>query len=238
MLLFVGLLAETVCGVKDDKVTETTIDNKDNIYDTCDTYNYLAIGNSLTKHEITDFWWNEIGMAASDENHDFYHLVVNELQNKNGEVVSEAVKFKEWEVSAENRSETLQYIEGYLHDGLNLITLQLGENALDITTFEQDYEELIIFVRDNAPNATIIAVGDFWENEDRDDMKQRVAEKTSVVFVDLSEIRENSDYMVGMGSVVYDAEGGEHIIQDYAVAAHPSDIGMKYIADAIIAKLD
>jgi len=201
-------------------------------------YNYLAIGNSLTKHELTDFWWNEIGMAATDADHDFYHLVVFELQNRNDKVKSKAVKFKEWEVESENRVDTYKYIDRYLYKRLDLITLQLGENATDIITFEEDYDDLINHIKSKAPNATIIAVGDFWENEDRDEIKQRVAEKNGIIFVDLSEIRENKDYMVGMGTTVYDADGNQHIIEDWAVASHPSDKGMKYIADAIIEKLE
>ena len=30
-----------------------------------DTFNYLAIGNSLTRHGICKYWWNLVGMAAS-----------------------------------------------------------------------------------------------------------------------------------------------------------------------------
>lgn len=33
-----------------------------------ENFNYLAIGNSITKHPINDYWWSECGMAASITN--------------------------------------------------------------------------------------------------------------------------------------------------------------------------
>ncbi len=44
-----------------------------------DGINYLAIGNSITLHPINSFWWNEIGMAASDAQYDYFHIVLSHL---------------------------------------------------------------------------------------------------------------------------------------------------------------
>lgn len=38
-------------------------------------FNYVAIGNSITKHVINDYWWNEIGMAATSQDKDYVHLI-------------------------------------------------------------------------------------------------------------------------------------------------------------------
>lgn len=46
------------------------------------TFNYLAIGNSITKHALADYWWNEMGMAASSEEKDYVHLVASALEEK------------------------------------------------------------------------------------------------------------------------------------------------------------
>lgn len=45
-----------------------------------ETFNYLALGNSITKHEICSYWFDEVGMAASSEKTDYFHIVCNTLQ--------------------------------------------------------------------------------------------------------------------------------------------------------------
>lgn len=47
-------------------------------------FNYLAIGNSITCHGITDFWWNEAGMAATTKEKDFVHLVAAGVKKVGG----------------------------------------------------------------------------------------------------------------------------------------------------------
>lgn len=48
---------ETINRLK-QQITEYDIQYIDN------GFNYLAIGNSITKHKKCDYWWNEIGMAV------------------------------------------------------------------------------------------------------------------------------------------------------------------------------
>lgn len=39
-----------------------------------DHYNILFIGNSITRHEITSYWWSDgRGMAATSQNTDYVH---------------------------------------------------------------------------------------------------------------------------------------------------------------------
>ena len=140
-----------------------------------DSFNYLCIGNSISKHPITDGWWNENGMAASTLDKDYYHLVVDYLKQKHEKVNSEVVNLYVWEVQSHDRAETLMFFKPYLSDNLDLVTIQLGENASNIDTFEQDYIELINYVKKNCPKAKIIVVGDFWEYKDRDEQKKNAA---------------------------------------------------------------
>ena len=35
----------------------------------------LALGNSITTHGKCSYWWSKAGMAASDELHDYCHLL-------------------------------------------------------------------------------------------------------------------------------------------------------------------
>lgn len=43
----------------------------------------LVLGNSITKHPITSYWWGEWGMAASKKENDFVHKLEKMLQTAN-----------------------------------------------------------------------------------------------------------------------------------------------------------
>ena len=70
-----------------------------------DTFNYLAIGNSLTLHGITSFWWDNRGMAASKTEKDYFHIVSRQLGDRIGKVFSVPYNFSMWEVQAHDRDE-------------------------------------------------------------------------------------------------------------------------------------
>lgn len=201
-------------------------------------YNYLAIGNSITRHGVCDYWWHEHGMAATLEENDYYHKVVKFLENNYANVNSQSYGFATWETLHTDRAETLTMIEPYLNENIDLITIQLGENARELSTFEGDFEYLITYIAQKSPNAKIIVVGDVWERDGRDAMKKEAADKCGATFIDMSEIKDNSVYQCGMKTVVYDSDGNPHTVEHEGVARHPGDLGMQYIADAIISTLE
>lgn len=196
-------------------------------------FNYLAIGNSITKHEKCDYWWNEIGMAATEEEKDYFHLVSSYLKSKNDNFYSAAINYSVWETNANDRAQTFNMIEPYLSDKLNLVTIQLSENAGDLSTFQSDYTELINHIKEKCPEAQILLVDDFWSNE-KSNLKKEIASSNNISFVDLSEIRGMKEYQCGMNTIVYGDDGKENKVEHEGVAAHPGDKGMKFIADAII----
>ena len=197
-------------------------------------YNYLAIGNGITKHSLSDFWWNEIGMAATSEEFDYYHIVVDYLKRTHGEVNNHALNFSLWERLSSDRSEALVLIDACLSDELDLVTIQLGENVSDISTFGDDCEELINYIKAKAPAAEIVVVGDFWSNGVRDSYKAMAARNCDVFFASLSKIRDVAQYQCGLGTIVYDNEGQPHTVEHAGAAAHPGNNGMREIADSII----
>ena len=197
------------------------------------SYKYFPLGNSITVHAPNEVWWNEIGMAASDAEHDYVHLVSAFLSASHGKVACHPYYFYAWE-TAENRASKLSLLDPYLDSALDLVTIQLGENAEDLTTFEQDFTDLIRYVQAKAPGARILIIDDFWPNEERSKMKQSATEKTGVEFISLKEIQGISDMMAGTGAVVYDLAGNSHTVENADVAAHPGDKGMQAIADRII----
>lgn len=203
-------------------------------------YCYLAIGNSITKHPLEDYWWSECGMAASEPEKDYFHQVSAFLQERYADrkICSLAYTFLGWEILATDRAEVLKLLDGYLNENLDLVTVQLGENATDLSTWESDFGYLLGYIRRCAPKAQIIVVGDFWEYGERDRIKKRVAESCGAGYVDLSEIKDKEEYMAGLGTSVYGDDGAWHKIEHRGVAVHPGDNGMRYIAGQIIDKLD
>ena len=196
-------------------------------------YRWFAIGNSITVHAPNEVWWSETGMAASETSKDYVHLTAEALAGTKGKVSVHPLYFYEWETAEGNRGEKLDMLDPYLDPRLQLVTIQLGENAEDLTTFEQDLEALIRCVQTKAPEARILVIGDFWTSGEREQMKREAAEKTGAEFVSLEEIRDNPEYQAGIGAVVYDPEGNPHTVENKDVAGHPGDRGMQYIADRL-----
>ena len=201
-------------------------------------FNYVAIGNSITEHGITDYWWNEVGMAATSQEKDYVHLISSYLEDLYGEVCMNAVNYSVWEMQAADRAETYQLLDYYLDKRLDLVTIQLSENVNDMSTYEADYEELISYIQKCAPYAQIIVIDDFWSSDDKSTLKEKAANNTGADFVSLSLIKGKSEYQCGMDTTVYDSEGREHIVKHEGVASHPGDKGMEYIAESVIAVIE
>ncbi len=197
------------------------------------SYKYFPLGNSITVHAPNEVWWNEVGMAASDADHDYVHLIASWLSTAHGKIACHPYYYYAWE-TAEDRSSKLSLLDPYLDPGLYLVTLQLGENAEDLSIFEQDFEDLIRYVQAKAPGARILVIDDFWPNRERSRMKQNAAEKTGAEFISLTDIQGSAEAEAGTGAVVYDAAGNPHTIENTDVAVHPGDRGMQAIADRII----
>ena len=198
-------------------------------------YNYLAIGNSITIHDIDSYWWDERGMASSCAEKDYVHRVKSYLEyNYNEKVNMYAMNFATWETLWTDRAETLALLDSYLDPNIDLVTVQLGENTQNLETFESDYEELLSYIRQKAPNAEIIVVGDFWAYENRDELKKQAATECGIKYVSLDGIKNNSIYYAGIGTEVEDSEGNKHSIEHSGVANHPGDLGMEEIAKRII----
>lgn len=197
-------------------------------------YNYLAIGNSITIHGKADYWWDERGMAASEKEKDYVHLIADYLKNQFGDVCFYATNFFTWEIQSYDRAETLKEIYPYLNDKLDLVTIQLGENVTEFSTYENDYITLINYIKGEAPQAQILVIDEFWEDDYKTTFKKNACEITGVDFVSLEDIKGNDEYMCGLGTTVYDSDGNTHIVKHKGVAIHPNDAGMKIIAERVI----
>ena len=152
--------------------------------------------------------------------------------------MGQSFNFAAWEVQGHDRDETLSLLDPYLSPKLNVVTVQLGENVTDLATYEADFVSLIAYIQKKAPGARIVIVGDFWDGGEKLAMKARAAAKSHADYVSLADIMNDAGYRCGLGTVVYDASGGAHVVEHAGVAQHPGDKGMQAIAERIIAVLE
>lgn len=228
-------LEDTVRKVNEELYLLKEKSNQENIKWNDKGYNYLAIGNSITIHGIVEYWWDDDrGMAASCDESDYVHLVKSYLEANGKSVTMHAKNLSSWETNAEDRAEFREVLDNYLTDDINLITIQLGENAYNLNTWEKDFEELILYIKKVCPKAQILVIGNFWSNGNCDSDKEQAAKAQGVEYVSLEGIEDNDIYYAKLGTRVEGKNGDMHTIEHDGVAKHPGDKGMSAIAERII----
>ncbi len=196
-----------------------------------DSFNYFAIGNSLT---LIPSWGR--GICSTKPDNDYYNILLKYLKSKHNKVVAYPYNFASWE-RAENRDSTLDLLKPFLKKELNLVTIQLGENCGNyIDTYQKDLESLINYVKKISPKAEIIIIGDWW-NIKRNQLRQNASNNTNCKFVDLSEIINNPEYQSKTGLDCYLADGSIIKVSS-AASTHPGDKGMEFIATKVIKVLN
>ena len=208
-------------------------------------YDYLAIGNSITMHPRQSYWPDAMGMGATLPQNDYYHLVSASLAAacaaQGRAYNSAAFNYAIWEINYGKRAEVLYLLDPYLSAELELVTIQLGENAIpDPNGFAADFPALIQYIRTKAPNAKIVLIGNFWNNAVEETVKRQCAQAYGLSYVDLSAVSVDpyittvsSPYTFG-NELAYDANGVGHHCSKDAVAQHPNNKGMQYIAQCVL----
>ncbi len=210
------------------------------------SFDYLAIGNSITQHPvIDDLWWGEWGMAASDADHDYYHLVCKGIEEKYPDASEQVLNFRIWEEPPYNRDDMLKYLKGYVTEDLDYITIMLGDNydreedeadeAYRLRA-EADYGDLIRQLKEMAPKAKIVLIGCFWDNVILDSAIMHACEKASCPFISLFEIQDD-EYREGNWETVEGSDDTDHLVLGTGAAEHPNDKGMAYIAEKVLDQL-
>ncbi len=204
-----------------------------------DTYDYVALGNSITCNEAEEgLWWGNWGMAASSEDKDYIHLVSTWLGGQSAKPVTTTVlDLKKWELVSD-RDEKLKDYEGYFNECTDLITIQTGENITEYKeTLGTDYASLVRMIREKAPNAQILMLGEvLWPSEDIESAKRLACETYGITWIDMSEFINGYEnfYKSSIGTVIFGTDGESHTISNEVVAAHPNDEGMACIAQQVI----
>lgn len=202
---------------------------------------YVAIGNSITVHPVCDFWFYKCGMAASSPSKDYVHRTLERLKKKYKDQFHSfrcrVLNAPAWEMDRASRKNTRKKIEKLLKKKPALFTFQYGETSWNCYAMEEDLTSLVRFIQKKSPSTKIVIIGNFWLRDmaqiESDQIKKRVAAACKVGFADLSAIADLPQYEKGF-SRLRDPYGGIHQITNSAVAAHPNDRGMDYIAGKIV----
>ncbi len=181
-----------------------------------------VLGNSITRHgpKPSIGWEHDFGMAASDRDHDYVHLLFNKLI-KSGKNVSFFVRqFASWE-----RNYDAEYPEDYSDISdfePDIIVFRLGENVnrtTDKAAFEAATEKFLDFVGHG--KAKLVMTTCFWKHEVADIAIRNICAKRGIEPTELNDLGE-LDEMKAIG-----------LFEHSGVAAHPGDLGMENIAERI-----
>ncbi len=201
---------------------------------------YLAIGNSITMHPKREFWPNAMGMGATSIEKDYFHIVTATLAERYAAVPggfhSMAMNYAIWENDQTGRRSDLSLLDQYLSKDLDIVSIQLGENFLDVQNFATEYTILVQYVRQHCPNAQIILVGNYWQNDAYDMVKRQLAAGIGGEYVDLVSIQNSKKYQFGEASAA-DANGVMHIFSNPGTSIHPNNAAMTFIADGVLAAI-
>lgn len=186
----------------------------------------LFVGNSITKHAPAPNigWYGDWGMAATKKENDYVHLIMKKLDEEKSADFCIA-QCSKWESSYINGSELLnQYYQTARDFNADIIIIRIGENIKLNSTIEdckRCFLEMISYFNKDK-NAKVIITNLFWKNEQINNMIQEIANENEFVFCDISDLEQDEKTMA---LNEYEHEG---------VSVHPSDFGMKCIADKIL----
>ncbi|WP_145352030.1 SGNH/GDSL hydrolase family protein [Roseimaritima multifibrata] len=194
----------------------------------------LFIGNSITRHGPAPKigWTGNWGMAATSEENDYVHLLLERITQAAGGKPQAMIK----NVATFERSLTDYDIKEELKQELafnpDLIVVAIGENAVSPATDEAKAEFATAFANlftelTKQGKPTLFVRSSFWHHAEKDNLMKQACENAGGVFIDISDLDQNPANFAR----------AEQQIEHAGVAAHPGDKGMQAIADAIWSKL-
>ncbi len=181
----------------------------------------LFVGNSITLHGKLEKagWLNDCGMAASEPDKDYVHLVVQKIREKYDPNVTYGIlQVANYERTFfETTPEEMYKSRNTADLKADIVIMFFGANVTKDypnienkpKTFGQAYEDLRNYLKTDA-NTIYHSMG-FYIRPWLDEEKKAVADKYGETFIDMTDIRERDD--------------------THGRFNHPGDIGMAAIAD-------
>lgn len=191
----------------------------------------LFIGNSITLHAPKPDigWFGDWGMAASCEQNDYVHQTVKMIEDKYGKIDYCIAQLAEWERLYSDGDNVLKkYYIPAAEFKPDIIIVRIGENINRDSNKEINckpfFDSMIKFFI--APNTKQIIVTDcFWQIEVLDNIFKEVIAENGYTYCKISDLYEDKKTMA-LGQ--FEHEG---------VCMHPSDYGMRMIAERIYRKI-
>lgn len=193
----------------------------------------LYIGNSLL------LGFGEFGMAASDAEHDYYHLVNEVILNQKTDYTAKRILGTAWEASTTEDSQN-EYLNNtvlpQLSSDLEMVIVQLGDNVNTDekkAVFADGSRNMLKFIRDQCPRARVAWVGEWYSTTEKQTQIETACEKTGCTFIDISDLA-TSENKSAVGNTYKMADGTVNEITDSGVASHPGDAGFVAIANRVL----
>lgn len=190
---------------------------------------FLVVGNSITRHGVKHDigWHNDWGMAASDIERDYVHILYRALSERYTDAVLCITQVATWEREFKNGTAILPTFKEARDFGADALVMRLVENcpnnAEDIPLFKEKYGEFVRYLQGDTVTKTVVTTG-FWRHNLDDGIREYAAEN-GCALVELGDLGEDES-MKAIG--LFEHEG---------VANHPGDKGMQAIADRIFLAL-
>lgn len=113
----------------------------------------LFVGNSITLHGYkADIGWygKDYGMAASEKNKDYVHIVMNEIRKKDSDAACCICQAAQWEVNYKNPESVFPLYEEARKFNADVIIMRIIENCktqeFDSECFCNEYKKLIDYL--------------------------------------------------------------------------------------------
>lgn len=188
----------------------------------------LVLGNSMTWHTPSAAldWSGNWGMAASQQDKDFSHVVATMLEKSQGGLrpVLYPKNISNFELNVDTFDfGQLQFVEDFRPDA---VIVFIGDNVkfekYDAIAFEKQYKKLLtILIGDS--KRKLYCVGTWWTNPKVDSLISTACRSQDGSYVDIK----------GLSGLVGMKANSLGQFSNAGVAAHPSDEGMKAIAKSI-----
>lgn len=190
----------------------------------------LFLGNSITLHgPAPKIGWNgNWGMAASTQEKDYVHLLLEQIAKSAGGKPAVMVKNI---ADFERKLMDFDLKEGMKQElafEADLVIVAIGENASALKTEEDKAKYREAFSKllgelNNHGQPTLVVRSSFWAEPAKDQIMKQACEEAGGVFVDNSKL----------GSDESNFARSERKIEHAGVAGHPGDKGMQAIADLL-----
>lgn len=194
----------------------------------CNAESLTCIGNSMTIHlPKADIGWDgRWGMAASSQITDYCHVLAKKITERKGvQITAEPINVSQ----LENLSISLDQIKN-LNDidySSEYIVIYLGDNFKGISPNEMKaFSERVNYLlqKIDIKRSRVFILGTWWTRADIDKLLMDIAMQNRITFVSLK----------GLSSVDTNLGKYKNPMINAGVGAHPNDIGMEKIAEAIM----